>query len=96
MDAQVGNIKGVVVLDNEGHRLIAKYYRPSHQLETDEAQKNLEKGLFQKCNKNSTSKLNQYENDIFNIDRYVAVFRVYKNMSIYILGEAQDNEIILA
>ena len=38
-----------------------------------------------------------YENDIMNIDDYVAVFRCYSDMTIYVLGDAKhDNELILA
>ena len=31
----VGDIKGVVVLDNEGQRIIAKYYNSPKHLETN-------------------------------------------------------------
>ena len=38
-----------------------------------------------------------YENDIMNIDDYVAVFRFYTDMTIYVLGDGKnDNELILA
>ena len=37
-----------------------------------------------------------YENDIMTVENYVAIFRCYVDMSIYILGEKDDNEIILA
>ena len=40
--------------------------------------------------------LNMYENDIMTVENYVAIFRCYVDMSIYILGEKDDNEIILA
>ena len=36
----VGNVKGVIVLDNEGRRIIAKYYKQEeqdlHGLQTDQ------------------------------------------------------------
>ena len=38
-----------------------------------------------------------YENDIMNVEDYVAVFRCYTDMTIYVLGDGkQDNELILA
>lgn len=36
-----------------------------------------------------------YENDIMVVDSYTAVFRCYSDMSIYILGLCDDNELIL-
>merc|ERR1712086_664241 len=55
-------------------------------------------GLFTKSNKQEgAAKLNMYENDIMNIDDYVAVFRCYSDMTVYVLGDGkQDNELILA
>ena len=38
-----------------------------------------------------------YENDIMNVEDYVAVFRCYTDMTIYVLGDAKsDNELVLA
>ena len=38
-----------------------------------------------------------YENDIMNIDDYVAIFRCYTDMTIYVIGDGKsDNELILA
>ena len=38
-----------------------------------------------------------YENDIMTVDDYVAIFRCYVDMTIYVLGDGkQDNELILA
>ena len=31
-DYMVGNVKGVIVLDNEGRRIIAKYYNQEHNI----------------------------------------------------------------
>ena len=68
------------------------------QLETQHAQKLFEKQLFYKSTKQSSSKggsTNYYENDIMICDNYVSVFRCYHDMSIYVLGNADDNELIL-
>lgn len=38
-----------------------------------------------------------YENDIMMVEDYVAVFRCYTDMTIYVIGDAKnDNELILA
>ena len=49
----VGNVKGVIVLDNEGRRIIAKYYNQEQNigLQTNPQQKVFERNLFQKSNK---------------------------------------------
>ena len=94
----VGDVKGVVVLDNEGRRVIAKYYNSRDtSLETNAAQKQFERTLFFKSNKQTgkVGSTNLYENDIMIVDSYTAVFRCYSDMSIYILGLCDDNELIL-
>ena len=52
-DYTVGNIKGVIVLDNEGRRIIAKYYNQEANLglQTTPQQRIFEKTLFAKSNK---------------------------------------------
>ena len=105
----VGDVKGVVVLDNEGKRIIGKYYNAPKGLETNQQQKYFERQLFLKSSKQGSSNssnasgsgsskpsLNMYENDIMTVENYVAIFRCYADMSIYILGEKDDNELILA
>ena len=38
-----------------------------------------------------------FDNDIMNVDDYVAIFRCYTDMTIYVLGDGRfDNELILA
>ena len=39
--------------------------------------------------------MNSYENDIMTVDNYVAIFRTYSDMTIFIVGLADDNELIL-
>lgn len=95
----VGDVKGVVVLDNEGRRVISKYYNSQGtSLESNQSQKLFERQLFFKSNKQTSGKqssTNIYENDIMIVENYTAVFRCYSDMSIYILGLADDNELIL-
>ena len=37
-----------------------------------------------------------YENDIMTVENYIAIFRVYTDMSIYVLGTKDDNELVLS
>lgn len=102
----VGDVKGVVVLDNEGKRIIAKYYNAPRGLETNQQQKWFERQLFLKSNKQGqqssasvqqqSKQLNMYENDIMTVENYVAIFRCYVDMTIYLLGDKDDNELVLA
>ena len=97
----VGDVKGVVVLDNEGKRIIAKYYNNQKtSLDTTAQQKWFERQLFIKSNKqggsSNTKPLNVYENDIMTVENYVALFRCYADMTIYLLGDKDDNELVLA
>ena len=41
------------------------------------------------------SSVSAYENDIMTVDSYVAIFRSYQDMSIFMIGDKEDNEIIL-
>ena len=43
MNGMVGDVKGVVVLDNEGKRIIAKYYNTPRGLESNSSQKYFER-----------------------------------------------------
>lgn len=47
-------VKAVVVLDNEGKRLLAKYYRPSKgEFGTVKEQRTFEKALFDKTRRST-------------------------------------------
>ena len=98
MTGMVGDVKGVMVLDNEGKRIIAKYYNCPRGLESNSSQKAFEKQLFLKSNKQGSNGKggNMYENDIMTIDYYTAVFRCYTDMTIYLIGDKDDNELVLA
>ena len=39
--------------------------------------------------------MNSFENDIMTLDNYVAIFRCYSDMTIFIIGHGEDNELIL-
>ncbi len=100
MQGCVGDVKGVVVLDNEGRKIIGKYYNATGtSLESTQSQKSFERQLFLKSNKQAAGKANavvSFENDIMIVENYVAVFRCYSDMTIYIIGISEDNELVLS
>ena len=106
LNGYVGDVKGVIVLDNEGQRIIAKYYNSrGTTFETTTSQKSFERQIFFKSSKQSASGrsaseasrvINQFENDIMTVDNYVAIFRSYQDFTIFVIGHNDDNELILA
>ena len=92
MGDPVGYINALIILDNEGNRIIAKYY--NEEFESIESQKKIETKLFQKSNKLSI--LKQPDSEILNIDSHTCVFKFYLDIGIFILGKANDNEVALA
>ncbi|KAJ3156143.1 Coatomer subunit zeta-1 [Geranomyces michiganensis] len=77
--------KAVIILDNEGKRLLSKYYQSEYA--TSKEQKAFEKSLFDKTKK-TTSEIIMFDNQIV----------VYKNsidVFLYVLGSADENELIL-
>ena len=62
----VGDVKGVIILDNEGARVMAKYYNNKGTFfETLSSQKSFERTLFQKSNKVSGSSRSANSFEIF-------------------------------
>ena len=52
MNNCVGDVKGVIVLDNEGQRIIAKYYNSRGTMfDSNVSQKSFEKQIFFKSSK---------------------------------------------
>lgn len=92
MRSHVGAVLGVVLLDKDGKRIIAKYY--GEPLQTLKCQRSFEKKLFMRSSKYSSSK-NQ-ETEIMQQDEFIVVYRCFSDLNIYIFGSEDDNEIIFA
>eukprot|EP01130_Rhizamoeba_saxonica_P011415 TRINITY_DN4745_c0_g2_i2.p1 TRINITY_DN4745_c0_g2~~TRINITY_DN4745_c0_g2_i2.p1 ORF type:complete len:179 (+),score=40.17 TRINITY_DN4745_c0_g2_i2:44-580(+) len=80
-------VKAIIVTDNTGEKIVGKYY-PSHTGEypLEEDQKILETKLFQKAKTNG---------DVVLVGDYVAVFRVSNDVSFFVIGDADENELML-
>jgi len=78
-------VKAILILDNDGNRLIAKYYDESFP--STKEQKAFEKNLF-----NKTHRANA---EIIMLDGFTCVYRSNVDLFFYVVGSAQENELIL-
>ncbi|KLO09701.1 coatomer protein [Schizopora paradoxa] len=83
-----------LILDSDGHRILAKYYRPKGSpysetkgLSTLKEQKAFEKGLYEKTKKAG--------GDIILFEGYPAVYKHASDLIFYLIGNPEENELIL-
>jgi hypothetical protein len=82
-------IKGILILDNNGKRIAAKYY--TDDLSDIKKQMAFEANLFQK-----TSRLNaRMDAQIMLIDKFLAVFKFNTDAHFYVLSGSDENELIV-
>jgi len=79
------SIKGLAILDNDGNRVIAKYY--NNAFTTVKEEKAFEKGLF-----NKTRKANS---EIILHDGMISVYRSNVDLFFYVMGGTDENELML-
>ncbi|KAI9102818.1 coatomer protein complex, subunit zeta 1 [Phlyctochytrium arcticum] len=78
--------KGVIILDSEGKRLLSNYYTQDYP--SLKEQRAFEKSLFDKTKKTTS--------DIILFDNQVVVYKNSIDVLIYVLGSAEENELILS
>jgi len=95
MNLSLYSVNAFIILDTEGHRVLAKYYRPkSHpqgerkDLLTLKDQKAFEKGLWQKTKKPG--------GDIILYDSHLAVYKHSLDLILYFIAGPAENELMLA
>jgi len=82
-------IKAVLVLDADGTRLLAKYYRPcGDQYQSVKEQTAFEHGLFEKTRKAS--------GEILLYDGQVVSYRSAADLLVAVVGLADENELLIA
>ncbi|XP_008469546.1 coatomer subunit zeta-1 isoform X2 [Diaphorina citri] len=86
LEASLYTIKGIAILDNDGHRLLAKYYDPNI-LSTVKDQKAFEKNLF-----NKTHRANA---EIIMLEGLTCVYKSNVDLFFYVMGSSHENELIL-
>jgi len=79
-------VKGIAILDNDGNRILAKYYDDTYP--TAKEQKAFERNLF-----NKTHRAN---GEIIMLDGFTCVYRSSVDLFFYIMGSSNENGLILA
>lgn len=99
MNLSLYSIAAFIVMDTDGHRVMAKYYRPKHnpllqplpdtkQLTTLKEQKAFEKGLWEKTKKPG--------GDVIIYDSYLALYKHSLDLIFYLIGPQSENELMLS
>ena len=87
-DATMYMIKAVLVLDNDGNRIIANYF--DDELFPDvKSQKSFEKKLFNKTSRDQDS-------EIALLEEMTVIYKSNVDLYFYIVGDSSENELILA
>lgn len=89
------SVQAVLILDNKGDRIHAKYYQAPHVqedarkglLHTVKRQKEFEKRLFQKTHKQ--------DSEIMIFEDHLVFYREYLDVTLCLLGSMDENEIVL-
>ncbi|CAI2338417.1 unnamed protein product [Caenorhabditis sp. 36 PRJEB53466] len=81
------SVKGIVILDQDGNRILAKYYDHT-TFGTVKEQKAFEKSLFSKTSRNTAS-------DILLLDGVTCLYRSNVDLYFYVLGSTRENELFL-
>jgi hypothetical protein len=89
MAPSIYSVKGILILNNNGGRIISRYY--DDQFLTIKEQKEFEKILFSKTNK----ALSADNSDIIMIDALTIVFKAKIDLFFYVIGSTSENELIL-
>ena len=80
------------MLDGEGKRIMSKYYGTPHDMDATFAalkeQRQFEQQLWEKTRKSS--------HEIMMLDGYVVVYRNNMDVFLYVIGSAEENEVMLA
>jgi hypothetical protein len=87
-DASMYMIKAVLILDNDGERLISKYF-DNELFPTAKEQRAFESKLFDKTSKDQDS-------EIVLLDDLTIIYRSNVDLFFYIVGDASENELILS
>uniref|UniRef100_A0A0B7BAJ0 Coatomer subunit zeta n=1 Tax=Arion vulgaris TaxID=1028688 RepID=A0A0B7BAJ0_9EUPU len=86
LEPSLYSIKAIAILDNDGNRLLAKYY--DETFPTSKEQKAFEKNLF-----NKTHRANA---EIIMFEGLTCVYKSNVDLFFYVIGSSQENELILA
>ena len=90
MTLSLYSVQAILFLDDEGHKLVSKYY-------TDTIKPDFEKSLFAKSRKVYGTIISFYgtKEDILFIENHIVVYRNIGDVFIYVVGSAEENELLL-
>lgn len=84
----LNTIKGLCILDNDGKRVISKYYDAADQtFATVKDQKSFESKMFKATEKSSS--------EVVALSNYTVVFRTNVDLLFYVIGDSMENELML-
>ncbi|XP_051994826.1 coatomer subunit zeta-1-like isoform X2 [Xyrauchen texanus] len=86
LEPSLYTVKAVFILDNDGNRLLSKYYDPELYPFMKE-QKNFEKNVF--------NKTHNADNEIAFIEGMTIVYKSSIDLFFYVVGSTQENELML-
>lgn len=96
--ASLYSIKAILILDQDGKRILGKYY-DKDIFPMEKGQATFEKNLFQKTHKANgfffNFKILIRSAEIILLDGLICVYRSNVDLFFYIIGSAQENELIL-
>ncbi|XP_012697317.2 coatomer subunit zeta-2 isoform X2 [Clupea harengus] len=86
LEPSLYTVKAVFILDNDGNRLLSKYYDPELYPSMKE-QRSFEKNVFNKTHK--------ADNEIAFLEGKTIVYKSSIDLFLYVVGSAQENELML-
>lgn len=88
------SIQAVLLLDDSGQRIYAKYYHPPHESQQENSlsvnlkkQKEFEASLFKRTHHQNL--------EILLLDDCLVLYKDYSTFSLYLIGSIDENEIVL-
>ncbi|KAK1799410.1 hypothetical protein P4O66_007636 [Electrophorus voltai] len=91
LEPSLYTVKAIFILDNDGNRLLSKYY-DAELYPSMKEQKNFEKNVFNKTQK-ADSRFCEYE--IAFLEGLTIVYKSSIDLFFYVVGSAQENELML-
>nr|DBA32757.1 TPA: hypothetical protein GDO54_000524 [Pyxicephalus adspersus] len=85
MDPTLYTVKAVLILDNDGERLFAKYYDETYP--TVKEQKSFEKNIFNKTHRT--------DSEIALLEGLTVVYKSSIDLYFYVIGSSHENELML-
>eukprot|EP01006_Ploeotia_vitrea_P045818 TRINITY_DN66972_c2_g5_i1.p1 TRINITY_DN66972_c2_g5~~TRINITY_DN66972_c2_g5_i1.p1 ORF type:complete len:179 (+),score=19.83 TRINITY_DN66972_c2_g5_i1:59-595(+) len=91
----IHKMTGIVLLDNEGKRIFAKYWTPELAA-SQKKQASFEKQLYSKTKVKEIVGYDTDEADITVFDNYTVVYRCNAESYYYMISEKEENEVVLS